>query len=87
MTSSKEEWGRYQEALRRGDREAAADAFRRYLAAKKAEGKGNSKPTIVNLSTRAKDYRNAIPLEKIPDEMERSPEFFELMKRIVTKEK
>lgn len=87
MASSKEEWQRYQEALRRGDKEAAAEAFRRYLEAKKAEGKGGSKPTLVNLSTKAKDYPNAVPLEEIPDEMERSPEFFELMRRIASKEK
>jgi len=83
MASSKEEWGRYQEALRRGDKEAAADAFRRYLAAKKAEGKGGSRPILVNLSSKTKDYPNAVPLENIPDEMKRSPEFFELMRRIV----
>ncbi len=87
MASSKEEWGRYQEALRRGDKEAAADAFRRYLEAKKAEGKGSSKPTLVNLSSKAKDYPNAVPLEDIPRLMQEKPEFFELMKRVVTKEK
>jgi len=87
MASSKEEWGRYQEALRQGDKAAAAAAFRRYLEAKKAEGKGSSKPTLVNLSIKAKDYPNAVPLEDIPDEMKRSPEFFDLMKRVVTKEK
>ncbi len=87
MASSKEEWGRYQEALRRGDKEAAADAFRSYLEAKKAEGKGSSKPTLVNLSSKAKDYPNAVPLEDIPRLMQEKPEFFELMKRVVTKEK
>jgi len=87
MTSSKEEWGRYQEALRRGDKEAAADAFRRYLEAKKAEGKGSSKPTLVNLSSKAKDYPNAVPLEDIPEVMQEKPEFFDLMKRIATKGK
>ncbi len=87
MASSKEEWGRYQEALRRGDKEAAADAFRRYLEAKKAEGKGSSKPTLVNLSSKAKDYPNAVPLESIPKIMQEKSEFFDLMRRIVTKEK
>jgi len=87
MASSKEEWGRYQEALRRGDKEAAADAFRRYLAAKKAEGKGSSKPILVNLSSKTKDYPNAVPLEDIPRLMQEKPEFFELMKRMGTKEK
>jgi len=87
MASSKEEWERYQEALRQGDKEAAADAFRRYLAAKRAEGKGGSKPTLVNLSSKAKDYPNAVPLERIPEIMRESPEFLDLMRRIATKEK
>ena len=85
--SSKDEWQKYQEALRRGDRAAAAEAFRRYLEAKKAEGKGSSRPTLVNLSSKAKDYPNAVPLEDIPRLMQEKPEFFELMKRVVTKEK
>ncbi|HUV56902.1 MAG TPA: hypothetical protein VMV84_06685 [Dehalococcoidales bacterium] len=87
MASSKEEWERYQEALRQGDKEAAADAFRRYLAAKRAEGKGGSKPTLVNLSSKAKAYPNAVPLERIPEIMRESPEFLDLMRRIATKEK
>jgi len=86
LADTKEEWQRYQEALRRGDRAAAAEAFRRYQEAKRAEGKGRSRPTLVNLSTRAKAYPNAVPLDKIPDELERNPEFFELMRRIATKE-
>ena len=87
MASSKEEWSRYQEALRRGDKEAAANAFSRYLAARRAEGKGSSKPILVNLSSKAKDYPNAVPLENIPEVMQEKPEFFDLMRRIVTKEK
>jgi len=83
--SSKEEWQRYQEALRRGDKEAAAEAMRRYLDARRAEGKGSSKPTLVNLSTKAKDYPNAVPLEDIPRVMQEKPEFFDLMKRIAGK--
>jgi len=83
--SSKEEWQKYQEALRRGDRAAAAEAFRRYQEAKKAEGKGGSKPTLVNLSTKAKTYPNAIPVDQIPEELEKSPEFFDLMKRMAEK--
>lgn len=84
---SKEEWQEYQEALRRGDRAAAAEAFRRYLEAKKAEGKGGSRPTLVNLSSKAKDYPNAVPLEDIPRVMLEKPEFFDLMRKVVTKEK
>jgi len=79
--SSKEEWQKYQEALRRGDREAAAEAFRRYQEARRQEGKGSSRPTLVNLSTKAKAYPNAIPLDRIPEELEKNPEFFELMRR------
>lgn len=79
--SSKEEWQKYQEALRRGDRAAAAEAFRRYQEAKRREGKGGSKPTLVNLSTKTKAYPNAIPVDQIPQELEKNPEFFELMKR------
>ncbi len=84
---SKEEWQKYQEALRQGDKEAAAEYFRRYLEAKKAEGQGGSRPTLVNLSTKAKDYPNAVPLEDIPRVMVEKPEFFELMKRMAGKEK
>ena len=78
---SKEEWQKYQEAMRRGDRAAAAEAFRRYQDAKRQEGKGNSRPMLVNLSTKAKTYPNAIPLDQIPKELE-NPEFFELMRKI-----
>lgn len=82
---SKEEWQKYQEALRRGDREAAAEAFRRYQEAKRQEGKGGSKPTLVNLSTKAKAYPNAVPVDQIPEELEKNPEFFLLMKRMAEK--
>lgn len=84
--SSKEEWQSYQEALRRGDRVAAAEAFRRYLETKRQEGKGGSRPMLVNLSTKAKTYPNAIPLDQVPKELE-NPEFFELMRKIATKER
>ena len=87
MASSREEWEKYQEALRRGDRVAAAAAFSRYLAARKAEGKGGSKPTLVNLSSLSKDYPNVVPLERIPELMQEKPEFFDLMRRIATKER
>lgn len=79
---SKEEWQSYQEAIRSGDKERAAEAFRRYLDAKKAEGKGGSRPFLVSLGTSDRGYSSAIPLESIPDEMERNPEFFDLMRRV-----
>ena len=84
---SKEEWARYQDALRSGDSAAAAAALRRYQEAKRREGGKGSRPTIVNLSTKKKTYSNAIPVDQIPEELERNPEFFDLMRRIVTKEK
>ena len=87
MASSKEIWQEYQEALRRGDRAAAADTLRRYQEAKRQEGgQRRSRPILVNLSSKRITYPNAVPLEKIPDEMERNPEFFELIKRM-TEEK
>ena len=87
MANSVEWWQKYQEALRAGDKEAAAEYFGQYLEAKKAEGKVGSRPTLVNLSSRAKDYPNAVPLEDIPRVIVEKPLFFELMRRIVTKEK
>jgi len=81
------EWERLKEALRQAPtpeaRKQAAEAMRRYLERQKAKGAKGSKPTLVNLSTKAKDYPNAVPLDKIPEELEKSPEFFELMGRIV----
>jgi len=84
-----EEWKRLQEALRKTAtpeaRTEAAEAMRRYQTARLAKGKG-SRPTIVSLALK-KGYPNAVPLDKAADEIERNPAFFELMKRIATKEK
>lgn len=85
-----EEWERVKEALKKpATPEAmreAAERFREYEKAKKATGRSTSKPTLVSLGFR-KTYPHAVPLDKIPDELERNPEFFDLMKRIVTKER
>lgn len=81
--SSHDAWGRYQDALRKGDKAAAAAAFKEWQQQRKDEGKVNSKPTLVSLGTGIEGYPNAIPVDQIPDEMERNPEFFELMRRIV----
>jgi len=79
---STEEWKRLQEALRQAPtpeaRKAAADAMRRYLATKPAR----SKPMLVSLGYK-KTYPHAIPLDKIPEELEKNPEFFKLMGRVV----
>lgn len=81
-----EEFEKLKEALRQAPtpeaRKAAAEAMRRYLASKKGKG---SRPTLVSLGYK-KTYPHSIPLEKIPEELEKTPEFFELMKRVVTKE-
>ncbi|MBA7615537.1 hypothetical protein ES703_22818 [subsurface metagenome] len=63
----------------------AAEAFKKYEVVKLAKGKG-SKPTLVSLGYK-KTYPHAVPVDKIPDELARNPEFYNLMKRVVTKEK
>jgi hypothetical protein len=83
--SSKEEWQEYQDALRRGDQEAAAKAFKRYLEAKKQEGGMSSKPNLVSLGI-GKDYPTAIPVDDIAAEIERNPAFFEHIKKITAEE-
>jgi len=79
-----EEWEKVKETLRKeptpeARREAAA-AFKRYRVVTLAKGKG-SRPTLVSLGYK-KTYPSAVPVDKIPDELERNPEFFNLMKRI-----
>ena len=77
------EWERLKEALKQAPtpeaRRQAAEAMRRYLETKRR----GSKPTLVSLGFK-KTYPHAIPLDKIPEELEKSPEFFELFGRIVT---
>lgn len=84
-----QEWEKLKEALKKAPteeaRKEAAEAFRRYTAAKLAEGKG-SRPTLVNLG-KGTGYPNAVPVDQIPDELAKNPEFFKFMKKIVTKEK
>lgn len=59
----------------------ASEAFRRYRVVELKQRKG-SRPTLVTLG-RKRGYPNAVPLDKIPDELEKNPEFFNLMKRVV----
>lgn len=77
------EYEELKEALRKPAtpeaRKEAAEAFRRYEEAKRKKG---SKPTLVSLGYR-KTYPHSVPVDNIPDELERNPEFFELMGRIV----
>lgn len=81
MATAREEWSNYQEALRRGDRAAAAEYLRRYNEAKKAEGRRSSKPTIVRLSMR-KRGPTAIPVDRLAEEVERSDDVYDLVQRM-----
>lgn len=63
----------------------AAQAFERYQVVQLAKGKG-SRPTLVTLG-RGRGYPNAVPVDKIPEELAKNPQFFNLMKRVVAKEK
>lgn len=83
------EWEELKEALKKppteeARREAAA-AFERYQVVQLAKGKG-SRPTLVTLG-RGRGYPNAVPVDKISEELVKSPDFFNLMKRVVAKEK
>jgi len=82
------EFERLKEALRKEPtpeaRKEAADALRRYEAV--AKGKRKSRPTLVSLST-GKDYPTAVPLDQVPEEIAKNPAYFDLMKRVVTKER
>ena len=83
------EWEQLKEALKKpATPEAmaeAAEAYKKYQVAQLAKGK-SSKPTLVSLGYK-KTYPHAVPVGKIPDELAKNPEFYELMKRVVTKEK
>lgn len=59
----------------------AAEAFKRYRVVTLAKGK-QSRPTLVSLGYK-KTYPQAVPVDKIPDELATNPEFFKLMGRIV----
>jgi len=82
------EWEKVKEALRKpATPEAmreAAEAFAQYR--KVSLEKGNSRPTLVSLGLK-KTYPHAVPLDRIPDELAKNPQFYDLMKKIVAKEK
>jgi len=83
------EFERLKEALKKAPTpeamKEAADAFKKYRVVQLAKGKG-SKPTLVSLGYK-KTYPHAVPVDKIPDELAKNPEFYNLIKRVVTKEK
>ena len=70
-------WGEVQAAMRRGPAEGA-EAMRNYLAGKTP----NSNPVIVTLS---KKFGGGIPVSQMADEMERNPEFYNLMKKVIAR--
>jgi len=82
------EWEKVKEALRKPATpqamKEAAQAFAQYEKA--SLGKANSRPTLVNLG-RGTGYPHAVPVDKIPGELATNPQFYNLMKKIVTKEK
>jgi len=81
-----ESWEKLKEALKKPPtpeaRKEAAEAFKEYERTKKAAGRSSSRPTLVSLGYK-KPYPTAIPLEKIPEELERNPAFFEHFREIV----
>lgn len=80
-----EDWEKVKQALKKpATPEAmkeAAQAFERYRVTKLAKGK-RSKPTLVSLGL-GRGYPNAVPVNKIPEELAKNPDFFNLMKRVV----
>lgn len=83
-----EEFERLKEALKKPPTpEAMKEAgvtFRRYRTVQLGRQRG-SKPTLVSLGLH-KPYPTSIPVDKIADELERSPAFFEHMRDIVSAE-
>jgi hypothetical protein len=85
---SNSEWEKVKEAFRKpATPEAmreAAQAFAQYR--KVSLGKRNSTPMLVNLG-KGTGYPNAVPVDKIPDEIATNPQFYDFMKKIVASEK
>lgn len=79
------EFEKLKEALRKAPteeaRKEAAQAFERYRVVQLA-GQKQSRPTLVSLGFR-KDYPRSVPLDKIPEELERNPAFYEHLRDIV----
>lgn len=80
-----EEFEKLKESLRKAPteeaRKEAAEAFRRYQAVQLAKGRG-SRPTLVSLGFK-KPYPTAVPLDRIPEELQRNPAFFEHLRKVV----
>ncbi len=84
---SNSEWEKLKESLSKpATPEAmreASEAFAQYR--KVSLGNVNSKPILVNLG-KGTGYPNAVPVDQIPDELAKNPQFYNFMKKIVTKE-
>jgi hypothetical protein len=85
---SNSEWEKVKEALRQPATpeamRSAAEAFAQY--GKVSLEKKNSRPTLVNLG-KGTGYPHAVPVDQIPNELATNPQFYNFMKKIVTKEK
>ena len=83
------EFEKFKEALRKpATPEAmkeAAQAFAQYRIVQLAKGK-SSRPTLVNLG-KGTGYPHAVPVDKIPEQLAKNPEFYNLMKKVVAREK
>jgi hypothetical protein len=85
---SNSEWEKVKEALRKpATPEAMQEAAEAFVQYRKASlGKASSRPTLVNLG-KGTGYPNAVPVEQIPDELAKNPQFYDFMKKIVDREK
>jgi hypothetical protein len=84
---SNSEWEKVKEALRKpATPEAMQEAAEAYAQYSKVSLGKSSRPTLVNLG-KGTGYPHAVPVDQIPDELATNPQFFELMKKIVAKEK
>jgi hypothetical protein len=88
------EYEKLQEALRKAPteqaRQAAAEALRRYLSSRQetrrslgSKRKGST-PTIVSLQKLVKPYPTAVKIENAPDIIEKNPEYYKLMQKVIT---
>lgn len=80
-----QEWEKFKQALSKPATpeamQEAADAFTQYRKVSSEK----SKPILVNLG-KGTGYPNAVPVDQIPDELAKNPQFFQFMKKIVAKE-
>lgn len=80
------EWEKVKEALKKKPTpEAMKEAAKAFDEYAKAKGKG-SKPMLVSLGYN-KPYPTAIEVKDIAQELERNPEFFKFMSKVVTEGK